>query len=254
MNPKFLSPPINELVIGVYFKEPILGFRAEHVGLFWSNLRTRYPQCSQQVPLGGLDIEGGGDVFPLPRFWFASENGDLLLQLQRNALLLNWRKREKAYPHYDAVKGEFNRVKAELDSFVRSTLAVELPSVAQCELAYINLFEDQEYFRDFADTKNVIPSFQPLSITGKAVKGFQLNYVYETAADIRVFVSIQSRLNPASNKEVLYLELKAASVLKEDSALGFDMWFDRAHEVIGEMFSDMTDRDIQLHHWKRLEG
>jgi hypothetical protein len=57
MTVKFRNPPINELVIGVYFSRELEGLRAEHVGLFWSTIRAEFPTIQQQPvivpPLGG---------------------------------------------------------------------------------------------------------------------------------------------------------------------------------------------------------
>jgi hypothetical protein len=48
---KFKFPPINELVIGVYFNTPLLGLRAEHIGLFWHGIRDAFPKVSQTGPI-----------------------------------------------------------------------------------------------------------------------------------------------------------------------------------------------------------
>jgi|SRR5437016_611849 len=60
----------------VDFASPL---RAEHVGLFWSSIRSEFPTIQQQpmvaTPLGGttpVEIQiysGVGEMFPLPRFW-----------------------------------------------------------------------------------------------------------------------------------------------------------------------------------------
>ena len=48
-------------------------------------------------------------MFPLPRFSIKSPNGEMLIQIQRNAFLFNWRKREGHYPHFEVVKKSFDR-------------------------------------------------------------------------------------------------------------------------------------------------
>jgi hypothetical protein len=48
---------------------------------------------SQQPPIGSI-IDGPGEVFPLPRFWFVAKDEATLLQVQKNAFLFNWRKND----------------------------------------------------------------------------------------------------------------------------------------------------------------
>jgi uncharacterized protein (TIGR04255 family) len=100
MTVKFRNPPINELVIGVYFTRDLQLLRAEHVGLFWSSIRSEFPTIQQQpivvppfAPSAVVTIEfaAPGEMFPMPRFWIESTDGQTLLQIQRNAFLLNWR-------------------------------------------------------------------------------------------------------------------------------------------------------------------
>ena len=50
MHRKFKRPPINELVIGVYFASEVATLQAEHIGIFWSSIRNEFPKI-QQRPL-----------------------------------------------------------------------------------------------------------------------------------------------------------------------------------------------------------
>jgi hypothetical protein len=52
---KFQSPPINELVIAIYYL-PITELKAQHIGIYWQRIYDKYPICEQQspiVPVGG---------------------------------------------------------------------------------------------------------------------------------------------------------------------------------------------------------
>ena len=169
MTVKFRNPPINELVIGVYFSRELHALRAEHVGLFWSSIRSEFPTIQQQpvvmspiVP-PGVVVEVGvalGDIFPLPRFWLESPNGEMLLQIQRNAVLFNWRKKEGHYPHFETVKKSFDRSVALFANFLEKELSLALPEIQVAELNYINVIEGAKYWRGPLDTKNIIPKFR----------------------------------------------------------------------------------------------
>jgi hypothetical protein len=52
-------------------------------------------------------IEFTIEQFPTPRFWFEAADGITLIQLQKNAFIFNWRKRDNDYPHFEAVKAAF---------------------------------------------------------------------------------------------------------------------------------------------------
>jgi uncharacterized protein (TIGR04255 family) len=50
---KFVNPPINELVIGLYHI-PVIELKAQHIGSYWDRIRDRYPLCEQQQPVISL--------------------------------------------------------------------------------------------------------------------------------------------------------------------------------------------------------
>ena len=112
---KFKNPPINELVIALYHL-PVTEMRAQHIGIYWQRIRDRYPICEQQPPIAGntptelaMTLQNmAGEVYPLPRFWFSNADQPTLIQIQRNAFILNWRKgANNSYPHYEDVENNF---------------------------------------------------------------------------------------------------------------------------------------------------
>jgi hypothetical protein len=55
-------------------------------------------------------------------------------------------------------------------------------------------------------------------------------------------------LNPAL--PVLTLEFRATGVLIQQDKATADHWFDKAHDVIGNCFTLMTNPDIQRRYWQ----
>src|ERR1700741_2913139 len=96
---KFEKPPINELVVSLFYL-PIPELKAQYIGRYWERIREKYPRCDQQSvvvspsegPSPSLFQEVPGEVLPLPRFWFMSDTHPMLVQIQRNAFMLNWRR------------------------------------------------------------------------------------------------------------------------------------------------------------------
>ncbi|MEN8132936.1 MAG: TIGR04255 family protein [Pseudomonadota bacterium] len=103
MTIRFKKPPINEVVMSTYFNPLIHGLRNEHIGLFWHSVKETFPYVSQHPPVGGMDITMGQDIFPMPRYWMIAADDINLIQIQKNAFMFNWRRREDDYPHYDTM-------------------------------------------------------------------------------------------------------------------------------------------------------
>jgi len=208
MTQKFRHPPINELVIGTYFDRDLHALRAEHVGLFWSTIRESFPTIRQQPnvvppavgPVQPVTIEFSveGEMFPLPRFWIEAHNGETLMQIQRNAFLFNWRKRDQGYPHYETVKNSFDRNFSLFAQFLEKELGLGTPRIQIADLTYINLIQECEYWNGPRDTKNIIPLFNlPVDDQGTISPiEFNVTAVQRFSTDLSVWTSIRSGRSP----------------------------------------------------------
>lgn len=256
MRKKYKNPPINELVMGVYFREPIVPLRAEHIGLFWNRIRSEFPNCSQQLMIGGIEIQVPEEIFPLPRFWFVSSDESVLIQVQRNTFLFNWRKRDGEYPHYEQLKKSFDKYYYEFIKFIGDEFSISEPAIAKSELTYINMIEDQPYFQKFSDIGSVLPSFvvPPIPAGDQAGADFNVSYVYVIDAQLSLAVTAQSRRNRNSGKDVLYLELRSTGAPIGGSKVEADTLLDRAHDVIGETFNSLTSAKVQSEFWQPKES
>src|SRR5580704_6740801 len=152
MRVTFEKPPLEEVIVGAYFTQPI-PLRSEHVGLFWSEVRKELPVIQQQPelppPFGPTQAFGFislGELYPMPRFWLVSEDESFLVQVQKNAFFLNWRKRNAEYPRFDAVKKRFDVYYAALVDFVSRELRTEMPLIQATELTYSNLVDEYPHW------------------------------------------------------------------------------------------------------------
>ncbi|HEY5203538.1 MAG TPA: TIGR04255 family protein, partial [Roseiarcus sp.] len=163
MTIKYKNPPINELVVGVYFDRDVASLRSEYVGVFWNRYRRDFPTIAEQ-PLLTRPINLFVDL-PLiefsnmPRYWLESADGTNLIQIQRNAFLTNWRRRNADYPHFDAVKDFFDVTLLNFVAFLDEELHEPSPRIQLAELSYINLIEPNEYWSSQLDTPRVLPRF-----------------------------------------------------------------------------------------------
>ena len=257
MSIKFRNPPISELVIGVYFGREIASLRSEHVGLFWGQIRQEFPNIQQQPPVVPSPPQSFQQLFIssefwMPRFWLEDSDGSTLMQIQRNAFLFNWRKKENDYPHFNAVKGAFDKNKKRFFRFLSDELSEPEPKVQLAELNYINAIESCEYWKGPEDTVKIIPRFSVPVPEGSETEPPNFHQItsQRLAADLVLNTTVRSALLPqAPAKPILIIEYRATGLLPDADEL--DSWFGRAHDLIGHCFTEMTSQDIQKTYWQR---
>jgi len=158
--PDFASPPVVEVVIGVQF-EPMKAFRQAHVGLFWNEVRAEYPIVSDQPRLE-TPIETPGamhvgptfklelaDTPPTHRAWFATLDESLLLQVQDDRLIHNWRHRGGGYPRFEPLLDRFWDHFTRFEGILQAVGLSPRP-LQQAEVTYVNWIQADsmvEFFR-----------------------------------------------------------------------------------------------------------
>ena len=248
---KFKTPPINEVVIAVYFQHPIIDFRSEHVGLLWAKLMKEFPHISQKSMLGP-DLCVEPEPYPMPRYWFISQDESTLIQIQKNAFLFNWRKRQANYPHYDHVKEKFDKHYAYFIQFIQDIGISQEIKISNCELSYINLVEKSAHWDSLSDSSNVVPSLSLIDIgdNDALLESFNYTTIYKTAHDVTINVNIKSGKKVEEPKHpVLLMELSAAGNLEKGTKSEADTWFNHAHDAIVETSAGITNKKLQQDVW-----
>jgi uncharacterized protein (TIGR04255 family) len=145
--PDFNRPPLVEVALGVQF-EPLLQMRQGHIGLFWAEIHDEYPKTRdlQALDPAGDALDGEAptftlrltDVPPLHRAWFASTDETLLVQVQSDRLIHNWRQvRGEPYPRFETLYSTFANRLAQFEAVLVRT-GVPRPVPQQVEVTYIN--------------------------------------------------------------------------------------------------------------------
>lgn len=257
MSLKFKTPPLNELVIGVYFDLEIPSLRSEHIGLFWGQIRDEFPTISQQVPVSPpypnfTSMLMGLEFYPMPRYWLETADGSALMQIQKNAFLFDWRKRAADYPHFETLKATFDKNLQRFLAFISKELNEPVPTIRLAELAYINIIESCEYWRDQRDTAKIIPQFRlptPVLFEDDDPAEFQQTTGQKLSPDLMLTTTVRSaRSTVEPNAPVPVLEYRATGLLTDAAAV--NRWFGRAHDAIGHCFTEMTNPDIQKRYWQ----
>ena len=115
----FDHPPVQEIAFSVQLVEPLSLEAMVDIG---RALSASFPVWQMQPPLPRMVPSVIGQPFsliasvgvPLPRFWFVSEDGLRLVQVQEDRVAFNWRRlgRDVPYPRYGTLRSEFERILA----------------------------------------------------------------------------------------------------------------------------------------------
>ncbi len=258
MRIKFQNPPINEVIVGVYFDRPMM-VRSEHVGVFWNSVRKEFPRIVQQpellVPMSGPEIVFG-DGFPPPRHWLIAPDDESLMQIQPNAFLFNWRKRNGKYPHYESVKQRFDSLLGQYCRFMESEFEIAAPKIRVTELTYNNVIEPGEIWSGPADTGNVVPGFAVPSLPLENAEGGGFNFVsaHRMSNDSTLQFALKTGSSVADPKKpVLVLEFRTLGNHPSIPISDTLAWFNTAHDTIGDCFLKVTNPEIQKTYWMALD-
>ncbi len=253
------NPPVNEVILTVYFDPVLKDFKNEHVGLFWSSIASEFPRVEQKMPLsianGQDDSFGSADeFFPMPRYWFVSRDSSEVIQVHKQAFTYNWRNvRETTYPGFhERVKPAFDAHSDAFARFLRENTPGAAPVVGRCELTYVNVITQCEYWSGPVDTANVVPSFSVIKDLGNTSADIDFNhtYRYQYSSENQLQIAIRSaKQRPTLDNTALILQFEIAGNTLGQTIDDTFVWFKDAHEEITRRFIGLTDPDVRKIHW-----
>jgi uncharacterized protein (TIGR04255 family) len=258
---KFENPPITELVVALFYL-PMPELKAQHIGIYWDRIRKKYPLCEQQAVVINPSypqpiMEAPGDFLPLPRFWFFSDVQPTLVQVQRNAFMLNWRLLPNAppadYPHYETVIKDFWQELEGYKAFVQENIGRKLDPIQRCELIYVNLITTNEIFANQGQLMNVLPtvaSFYDIQTEDRQFAGLNATATYRVNPSLFIDLAVRLGHKQDTKEAVVGLELKAYGVPSDLSLDGARAWYESAHDATYKLFLDATSKQMQEAIWK----
>lgn len=264
--PDFDDPPVVETVLGVQFS-PLERFSIPHIGLYWTKIRSSYPQCETQAPLSPVveefgprkprtDATPGIEFAPEPpvRCWFMNPSSTRLLQLQKDRFIQNWRKvkGDEVYPRYETLRSSFPE---EWQRFCRFLEEERLgtPDVNQCEVTYVNHIEIGRGWQSYGEIQRVVACW-----SGKYSGDFlpepetvRLNISYLMPDKRgRLHIIMEPAIRRIDATEILQLRLTARGRPASSSVEDILDWFDTGHEWIVSGFTDFTTSEMHRI-WRR---
>lgn len=262
--PEFDNPPVVETVLSVQF-EKLNEMRVGHFGLFWSQIKSRFPHTEERGTLEasieafppkpgrgvGIKVESY-ERPPLPRVWFVSDDGNSLIQLQSDRLIRNWRKvgAGDAYPRYETVRQSFQEDFDHFLSFTRSNGLGE-PSVNQCEITYVNHIVAGEGWSGLSEFEKVFRFLRsPESLVPGAPEDVSSHTRFQISDDQgrpvgRLHVELQPGIQKTDQAPLYRFSLTARGLIGN----GLD-FFDLGRDWIVRSFTELTTTEMHRI-WKR---
>ncbi len=263
--PEYDAPPVSEVALAVHFA-PLERWQSAHAGLYWGVIADDYPQTVIQPPIAP-QIERFDEEPPqapqvqlisgpmMDRYWFITQEGTRLIQVQQDRFIVNWRKvtGDEAYPRYaDVIRPLFEKEWRRFKTFVESRKLGSV-EVLQCEVTYVN---DLVRGQDWSEFRQALELFSYWS--GHGSDGFlPLPEMLIKAASFvmvhrqgRLHFNTQRAVRSIDQKEVIKFNLFARGQPKSGSDEDVLAWIDLGREWIVRGFTDLTTKKAhQL--WKR---
>ncbi len=261
MTLKFENPPINEIAIVAYFDPPLRQLKSEHIGMFWARIRDDFPVVKQQPSLEVSETFNREEAFPMPNYWFISEDKTSLIQIQKDSITFNWKKNKNEYPHFDKhIKPNFDRYLETLERFVKEDVGTTELKIDLCELIYINIVKKCDYWNGPEDTIEIIPSFSVLDTKSgtDSLQASNSNYLFKLDNNLDLEISIVNGWLQGGSSQpkspLLMFEIRAGGKSKDSTKLEINKWYQNAHDKIIDCFLDMTSEKARKEYWKQIDN
>ena len=248
------KPPIEEVLCSIHFN-PITELQTGHLGLLWQKFRPDFSASKDYNLLGPITNEdlGNRDMSPLPRVWFEHKDENELIQMQFNRFVYNWRKRRPGdiYPHYETFMENFEEYLSRFQRFlVEEKLGDFMPRLY--ELAYIDHILENEGWETISDLEKVFPNF--ISYKGQNTLPPNIREInYQMAFSLpddsgQLQLSVRNARRRDDERHLLRVEFRATS---NQPYREMRKWFDSAHDVIFDAFTNLASEEIQIKYWGR---
>jgi uncharacterized protein (TIGR04255 family) len=263
--PDYEKPPVIEVVSGIQFK-PVKGLTGPYLGTLWEKFKPDYPRVKEVAPLApvielfddtpGREMVSFENLFGLTRTWFETNDGNGLIQVQRDRFLYNWKKEKDTdqYPHYDYVISNFRKCLESFEEFLQENKLDSIEPL-QYELTYINHIPQGEGWSRFGDLGNVFPDFswrpaEKRFLPDPEAINWQTSFVMPERSG-RLHQSIRLAKLRTDGRPILLLEFTARGIGNDKSRSAMWSWFDMAHEWIVRAFTDITGEGLHKTVWMR---
>jgi uncharacterized protein (TIGR04255 family) len=249
----YANPPLVETSLGVGFS-PIPEWNVEHFGLYYHEIRARYPRfdAANPIVLGrpGVSLIVGPAV-PKIRAMCSNDDRTRLVQVQDDLLFLNWQKMatESTYPRYSRLKAAFLEEWESFTGFLDGN-ALERPVISRQQITYINVIERTSAQSEALGLEDIYTQWRLTK--GKISENHRdvtLSASYQIG-EVELIYTLQPALRISDQQPVFQFSLATGS--GRSAATSVDMaLMDLLHDVLLAAFEEFTsDRAKAL--WEKI--
>ncbi|MCJ2059874.1 TIGR04255 family protein [Methylobacterium sp. J-048] len=252
--------PLIDMAMSIQFAA-LTSLRTPYVGLLWGNFRDRYRQGTEAPPVppqfemfGGPAGIGGPQLTIqlnalVPRIVFEGVDGDILLHVQQDRLILGWRRYPsgRPYPGYETLRDRFMAEVSVVEDFLKTEGLGEIrPN--QCELTYVNalLLPGKAAVHERLDS--VTPMWRPTD-TGLPFDSALLQNRYLIPADGeptgRLYTTFSPAVLTATGEPNYQLEIVARCRPSSETIASAFAKLDSSHDLIGRAFRSVTSSVVR---------
>lgn len=246
------NPPLSEVVCGVRFKT-LESFLVPHYGNFWDKVKNEFPLCEHAQPLYSDTSKLPNIETSAPRVWLINKPGDMLIQLQNDRFLFNWRKTENnpEYPRFSKIFSAFSDYFELFTSFIEKEDIGTIEPL-EYELSYINIINQGEGWDNPQDIGHIMKDISweiDRDFLPPPIAVHWQTFFYLPDKQGRLDVSLKQAQRKSDLKPVFRLELSTKGIDPTKELSDLSNWFELAHKWIVSGFSDLTTNEIQNKLW-----
>ncbi len=268
--PAYGMPPVVEVALAVEFEQSI-GFRSLDLGRLADAWGDGWPLVEERPTLPSMESDDGdvldsflnalaGTAEPPDRLWMQNREGDQVVQLQHNRLVVNWRKGDAGdeYPRYGTVQKQLQDAWQRLLSTCKR-LDLDVPVPSLCELQYVNHMDSVYGWNSSIDTAVLTVPWSGLGesefFDADHLSQFSVHCHFpddrEGWLTIDCWTSHSSPSDLDGDSPLMVLKLTARGEAEPKDFKGALDFFDVAHRWIVEGFTHITTPEAHKI-WKRL--
>ena len=260
--------------------DPPKGLNHGHLGAFWATQRSSLPLVRAAQPIRTTNEVFGNQGQWLPpslrlaltnepecRLQMTSSDDQWMCQVQRDRLVVNWRKRSAQYPRFAATWSRFEQAWQSWQAFlVELDFPVLKPRL--WDLTYVNRIPKGILWESPSDWPKVLPGLWGgafTSIEGTRFKGLQGQWVWESVAPVaRLYVEPKpgkSTDQPSQDVLLVFLSARGPVLPPENGPAADDAsvselieaGMNPGHFLIVSTFDGMVSEDAKKA-WNRDDG
>lgn len=271
-NIKFGAPPVVETVLSVQFND-LAGFTSAHAGWFWKEYVEKLgdgPPNEWKQVTEAPRIQDVAEKFGAEEVWIAPSvsliqgavsqriqilrsDGERMVQVQSNRLILNWQKGASEYPTYETLLPEFRNMLNAFETFC-SEAGFSAPVYNLWEVTYVDQVKKGTMWDSARDLNRIFPALAPSQVSfrhappsaDERISGdWRFSLVDRRG---RLYIQLrQAKLQP-SNEEVIQLTTTARGPVSESQS--WEQGLNFGHEAIRETFLAITSAEAK-EFWKK---